>query len=530
VRTATDLVLEPSAGDGNFVVAIAQRLRELDCSISDIYRQVKSVEIDAEEARRANRRLASALGGADVKTTVCSDFFEWLERYPGQQFDAVVGNPPFIRYQNFPEPSRSTAMAMLVRLGFRPNRLTNIWVPFVVGATAALAENGRMALVLPAELLQVSYAAQLRSFLVDSFRSIEVVACNEMLFEKAEQEVVVLLAEGKATHPSAENECSIDFREAENFEELMALGTTSSKTRTAAKLVRHDSEKWLKYFLSSREITLMRRLRETEEVTVLARHGSVDVGVVTGENGFFVVTREQAEEHGLDPHCRRLAARSAHLRGAIFTPEEWESLANDGQRVHLFTVDRKSNVPVLPATAQYIRAGERQSCHKGYKCSIREPWYSVPAVWAPDCFLFRQIYDFPRVVLNRAAAVSTDTIHRLSCKSDPLRLAENTYTHLTAASAEIEGRSYGGGVLELEPTEAERLLLPRRLVASAMPLAEADRLIRDGKLCDVLAENDRSVLKNGLGLAQDECRMLKEIWEKMRNRRASRKRIRRSAR
>ena len=84
----------------------------------------------------------------------------------------------------------------------------------------------------------------------------------------------------------------------------------------------------------------------------------------------------------------------------------------------------------------------------------------MPSVWEPHGFLFRQVYDFPRMVLNEAGATSTDTIHRVHCMAQPEQVVTNTYTYLTAASAEIEGRSYGGGVLELEPTEAERLLMP----------------------------------------------------------------------
>ena len=84
----------------------------------------------------------------------------------------------------------------MTELGLKPNRLTNIWVPFVVAAAASLRPGGRLALVLPAELLQVSYAAQLRSFLIDRFSRIDIIACNELLFDKAEQEVVLLLADG----------------------------------------------------------------------------------------------------------------------------------------------------------------------------------------------------------------------------------------------------------------------------------------------------------------------------------------------
>jgi hypothetical protein len=178
-----------------------------------------------------------------------------------------------------------------------------------------------------------------------------------------------------------------------------------------------------------------------------------------------------------------------------------------------------------PGLAKYIRGGESAQVHTGYKCSIREPWYAVPAVWTPDAFLFRQIYDFPRAVLNKAGATSTDTIHRMRVTrpNDPGQLVGSLYTHLTAASAEIEGRSYGGGVLELEHNEAERLLVPARLDL-ALSVAECDRFVREGRLEDLLEENDRRVLIDGMGLSKWECRMLRDIWQKMRDRRIARRR------
>ena len=111
----------------------------------------------------------------------------------------------------------------------------------------------------------------------------------------------------------------------------------------------------------------------------------------------------------------------------------------------------------------------------------------------------------------------------MRCRASVSRIAANLYTHLTAASAEIEGRSYGGGVLELEPTEAERLLVPNAL-DGAMPITEADKLIRQGRLADVLDENDHVILQGSLGLSSDDCAMLKRIWAKMRDRRRARKR------
>jgi len=98
---------------------------------------------------------------------------------------------------------------------------------------------------------------------------------------------------------------------------------------------------------------------------------------------------------------------------------EWRSLAAEGSRVHLLHLAPFNGSQPSKALASYIRFGETKAVHEGYKCSIRIPWYAVPSVWVPDAFIFRQIYDFPRVVMNQAKATSTDTIHRLSCKTDP---------------------------------------------------------------------------------------------------------------
>jgi hypothetical protein len=111
----------------------------------------------------------------------------------------------------------------------------------------------------------------------------------------------------------------------------------------------------------------------------------------------------------------------------------------------------------------------------------------------------------------------------MTCCQNPEAVVANLYTHLTAASAEIEGRSYGGGVLELEPTEAEKLLLPR-VLGSGTALSEVDTLVRSGRLAEALSLNDRKILIENVGLTKGECALLRDIWTKMRERRRARSR------
>lgn len=529
IRKQDDFVLEPSCGDGSFLDAAANRLRALGAQGAARANHLRGVEILTSEADKARERLAKELGfrAADVVET--SDFFSWWIRPERPQFDAVVGNPPFIRYQTFPEPHRGRAMEIMKAQGLSPNRLTNIWVPFVVAAAAALRPGGRMALVLPAELLQVSYAAQLRSFLTDRFGRIDLIACNELFFEKAEQEVLLLLADEARASPSESNVCEVTLTEAASVADILNRSPDAVLKGASPKTICHDNEKWLKYFLNAEEIAFMRELRASGATVPLNTYAAVNVGVVTGKNQFFVLRQSQIAARGLQGYTMPLISRSAHLSGAEVGKRDWKQLAAEDHLVNMLHLAPINGAKPTGALQSYIRLGEEQKVHEGYKCSIRQPWYAVPSVWIPDAFVFRQIYDFPRVVFNTAEATSTDTIHRMRCKSgNPRDVVTNTYTSLTAASAEIEGRSYGGGVLELEPTEAERLLMPARL-GPAMPLDECDQLVRAGRLGDVLDYNDKVLLKDMMGLSANECQMLRSVWQKMRDRRMGRRRSARPA-
>ncbi len=530
IRGSGEMVLEPSCGDGVFLEAASARLEELGVHGPARANHLRGIEIVPDEANKARARLEAGLGLRAADVVVNSDFFEWWSSPGRPEFDAVIGNPPFIRYQSFPEPHRSRAMDIMHQHGLSPNRLTNIWVPFVVAAAAALKEGGRMALVLPAELLQVSYAAQLRSFLTDRFGRVDLIACNELFFKKAQQEVLLLLADEPRPAVSASNPCKVNLTESDSVAGILKRTPLEVLRSASPKTVCHDSEKWLKYFLSADEISFMRALRAGDSTTDLGAYASVNVGVVTGKNQFFVLRESEVKELSLQRFTTPLIGRSAHLDGAIVDKNGWRALADEDQRVHLLHLAPINGTKPIGALASYIKLGEDQEVHKGYKCSVRTPWYAVPSVYVPDAFVFRQIYDFPRIVLNQAEATATDTIHRMRCHGgDPHSIVANSYSYLTAASAEIEGRSYGGGVLELEPTEAQKLLMPAQL-GDALPLEDCDALIRAGRLETVLEENNRRILMRQIGLSKAECAMLRGIWEKMRNRRLSRRRAGQKAR
>ena len=62
---------------------------------------------------------------------------------------------------------------------------------------------------------------------------------------------------------------------------------------------------------------------------------------------------------------------------------------------------------------------------------------------------------YPKLVLNRCGAISTDTMHRMKFKDGigPELAIIAYYNSIAFAFTELYGRSYGGGVLEILPKE-----------------------------------------------------------------------------
>src|SRR5690606_37403177 len=122
IRSGTSMVLEPGLGDGNILVAAAERLYDLGATPHDIVDQLFGVELDRDEAEKATHRIQTILNGSSPRHIHTGDFFGYAEHSlfgtpvlrgtltPTMTFDAIVGNPPFIRYQNFPEELRSIAV------------------------------------------------------------------------------------------------------------------------------------------------------------------------------------------------------------------------------------------------------------------------------------------------------------------------------------------------------------------------------------------------------------------------------------
>jgi adenine-specific DNA-methyltransferase len=185
VKSPSDIVLEPSCGDAAFLLPAARHLQRLGAPSDGLESQLQGIEIHSASAAQASARLHAAGFRSRIRV---GDFFDeklrddFRDRADWPACDAVIGNPPYIRYQQFTGEARAKGLRAALAQGVRLTGLASSWAAFTIHAARFLKPEGRLGLVLPAELLTVNYAAQVRRFLLERFSSVRLILFGELIW------------------------------------------------------------------------------------------------------------------------------------------------------------------------------------------------------------------------------------------------------------------------------------------------------------------------------------------------------------
>ncbi|OQB12606.1 MAG: Modification methylase Eco57IB [Firmicutes bacterium ADurb.Bin193] len=503
-------ILEPSCGDGVFIDAA------IEAGLINNVELFRAIEIEAGEVKTLKNRIAK-YKNIDVRQ---KDFFDYYnEAYKTTKYDLILGNPPYIRYQYLTETQREIQSKILISHGMKSNKLINAWVGFLVACVQMLNENGKIAFVIPAEILQVAYAEDLRLYLSNHFSKITLITFEKLVFPDIEQEVLVFIGE------KGHEEKGIRIFEMSDLDNFSSINLEANGYRE----MQHVKEKWTKYFTSSEETKLIQKIKRDNRFQKFSDCGIINIGITTGNNDYFSIDNETAKKYDLSQVLIPLIGRSSHAHGIYFTKEDWLKNVNNGKRAQLIKFPDVSyeNYPIKHK--EYIEKGEREGQNKGYKCSIRDRWYIVPAIWVPDAFFLRRNNLYPKFVLNNCEAVSTDTMHRIKFNDDidHETILLSYYNSISFAFTEICGRSYGGGVLEILPGEMGNIILPKINGIDAQLkkglLHKIDNIVRNNDDIEgALNVVDEEVLIGLLGIDPKVCKQFRAIWKKLQKRRLGR--------
>jgi adenine-specific DNA-methyltransferase len=407
-------VLEPSVGDGAFL-----RDWERPSLGPHHYTLVDINETVISELELQLNKPAATFISADF-TRFAIDHM----REGNEPFDLVIGNPPFIRKHNFSAEFKENLAAFSETFGYPLADLKNSWAAFLVAATQLVSADGIVALILPYELMTVEYGQKLLDYVQPAFRRIDIFISDDKAFREIEQDAVIFV--GQKSCP--DDQVGIFIRRVASFTDLglapahqIALGAV------------HRGLELSGFLLPEGALATLREIRSA--AARLSDFADSAPGIVSAAN---LPILKKGSLTGSSP---------------IFSEADFAQLAKrEACRFLAIKGDRSELSEKLQA---YIAVGEQKGFHLRYKSRHRKRWYEVPVVKVEDGFFFKRSHSIPRVIINAARVHVTDTAYGLRMKEGfSIRgLCFSFYTSLTMLFAELDGRFYGGGVLELSPKE-----------------------------------------------------------------------------
>lgn len=385
---------------------------------------------------------------------------DFLQVAPGEvpQVTALIGNPPYVRHHLMDDDAMEIASQSVSLAGFSLSKRASYWAYFVLHGIRFIAPNGRLALVLPTAVLQADYAGEVRKALTSQFGQITAVLVEERLFADADEESVVVLAEGKG----------------QRFQEVRLVSVPSvadvriAVTKRAGTVVRDPASGHPWYSsLASQEVTAMYRdLVSSGKGATLGNLATIRIGAVTGANKFFVVDSATQDQWQIPKSCvQPILSHASHLGPALsIGRSDVERLLREGKRVRLIIP------PPMPkrlprGLKAYYRHGEADGLAERHKCESRSPWFNITDRKQPDAFLMYMSWTIPRLVINEAGVDCTNAIHRVQWTDQGVEIgargiALSMMSSIAQLGVEMFGRSYGGGVLKLEPGACNQIWLP----------------------------------------------------------------------
>lgn len=493
-------ILEPSCGDGRFVKSL------LNSDNLPPSSEITLVEKDAIELKKTLDFISSN-DKIESKIHSCECDFLDFQKNDTKKYSLIIGNPPYINKKLLSEKQIELCQNIHTEAGLSSKFIKNIWTAFLLSSIECLEDNGTLCMVLPSELLQVKYSKEIRDFILSKFERIEIFAFNELIFESIQQDVIVLIGSKNVKKRGKKGISFYQVNKLEDLKKPLYIEKNSNVHRT-------NLDKWTNYILDDDELNFISDLKNRLN-DIQYYCDKSNVGIVTAANSYFVVNKDVIEKNNLHKYSEPILSKASDIKNVLtFQQEKYNCLNELNKRVNFIkfpdVIKSKLNKPAI----KYVNHGIRLELNNRYKCKLRKNWFHIPSVWKSEGFFVKRSHLFPRIIINDAQVQVTDSFYRINMKEgfDIKDLAFSFYNSLTFILAELEGRYYGGGVLELTPNEFKNLAIPFYAGVSDVEFNKLEEMIEENKsINDILKYTDDILLKQ-LNLEDIELDKLRNIY------------------
>jgi type I restriction-modification system DNA methylase subunit len=566
IKSPNDKALDPACGSGSFLVKAYHKLKDLKRKENpfadenklheEILNQLYGIDINPFPATLSSINLAIRNLKVPSRhiSIVVSDFFK-VKPSMGiiPQVDVVVTNPPYTRQEEmeYKEQIREEALTYLDGSKIQLDARAGIYAYFFTHSSKFLKEHGMMGQITSDTWLDVGYGEDLKRFFLDHFKIHAIIWYDVRAFEKALVGTCITILEKEDESKEERENNLVKFariKKAMPTEEIVRRIETSKEnyedeyigiTVKRQKELKPE-EKWGRFL---RTPIICFKLLSNPKMIMLKEIADVRRGYTTGANEFFYLDKEKIKLWGIE---------NQFLEPVITSPKGVKVKLKDSDISDwILIVDQPKDQLASYNVLKYIEYGENVGVRvrggkdagkviKGYQnlstTKSRKIWYDVGRREPAPLFLSCKIWERFIVVLNEAKAQADKAFYEIRPKNlkDANVLAGILNSSLTALMAELHGRFYGGGVLELEIYECKELPVLNLEMISAKERIKIESSF--SKLCEAQSKGDekleeeaRKELDNAvfdvLGLTEDERRQVYESLESLRRMRLQRKEV-----
>lgn len=435
--------LDPAFGTGSFYSALINVFPKTRIELATGF------EIDDHYAKPS-----SELWKQTELNYTLADFTKQNPPSEDNKYNLIICNPPYVRHHHINGQKKWLHTKAVESANMKLSGLAGFYCYFMALTHPWMKKSGVAGWLIPSEFMDVNYGQSVKDYLLNKVTLLQIHRFdpNDVQFNDALVSSVVVWFKNK--------------KSPKNHKVKFTYGGTIDNP-VYEKDVSYDTlskeKKWTRFPLLDE--------REESNIPKLSDYFVIKRGIATGDNKFFILTRQQIEKRGLPIEQFRPILPSPRYLDTIEIKTDKNGFPDIKNQ--LFVLD--SSLPLdeieqmYPSLYSYLEEGIQSGVSERYLCKSRKIWYSQenrPESLFYCTYIGRSNKEGKkpfRFILNHSRAIVSNSYLVLypkpyldkEIKENPIlkkRLLK-ALNQITGKSMIGEGRVYGGGMYKIEPKE-----------------------------------------------------------------------------